>query len=87
MHDNPAHIADTDYRPRRRWLRPVLLFVGAFVLGGLVLPNLHVSWREADSSAQRATGLEIKQEKPQPLSEAESYAKAAQIARNPARLP
>ena len=80
MDNSPAHAAGADYRPRRRWLRPTLLFVGAFILGGLILPNLHVSWKEPDSAAQSAAGLDIKREKTQPLSDAESYAKAAQIA-------
>jgi serine protease Do len=80
MHDHPTYRDRSDERPRSRWLRPLLLFIGAFVLGGLVLPNLRVSWREPNSGAQPAAGLNVKQEKVQPLSDAESYAKAAQIA-------
>ena len=80
MDNNPAPTVGAEYRPRRRWLRPTLLFVGAFILGGLILPNLHVSWKEPESGAQNAAGLDIKREKPQPLSDSESYAKAAQIA-------
>jgi serine protease Do len=80
MNDHPANTYRSDDRPRGRWLRPLLLFIAAFVLGGLVLPNLRVSWREPNSGAQPAVGLDVKQEKGQPLSDAESYAKAAQIA-------
>jgi serine protease Do len=80
MPEHPVISPQADYKPRRLWLRPVLLFAGAFILGGVVLPNLHVSWREPESAAQPNAGLEIKQEKALPLSESESYAKAAQIA-------
>jgi S1-C subfamily serine protease len=80
MTEEPARIVGDDHRPHNRWLKPILLFVAAFVLGGLILPNLHISWREPDSGAQQSAGLDIKREKAQPLSDSESYAKAAQIA-------
>src|SRR5690349_14501601 len=76
----PSNQFRSDAPARRPWLRALLLFVGAFVLGGLVLPNLHVSWREPDSRAEPGVGLDVRQERPTPLSESESYAKAAQIA-------
>lgn len=80
MHQQPVGIYESGERPRRRWLRPMLLFLAAFVLGGLVLPNLHISWGEPTSGAEPNSGLEVRQEKTQPLAENESYAKAAQIA-------
>ncbi len=80
MHEPTATNFHHESRARRRWLRPFLLFLGAFILGGIVLPNLHVTWREPASDAQRNAGLDVRQEKSQPLSDAESYAKAAQIA-------
>ena len=74
--EHPSDRYRGDYVPaaanRKRWLRPVFLFLGAFVLGGLVLPNLHVSWRPPDSAAQRPVGLNITTEKTPLLSEAES---------------
>lgn len=58
----------------------LLLFVGVFVLGGLILPNIRVSWREPVSEAQ-GTGLGVAPGPPPAgLSEAESYARAAQAA-------
>jgi serine protease Do len=80
MQERPIYTTRPDVRPHRAWLRPLLLFLGAFVLGGLVLPNVHVTWREPESGAQSGASLDVHQEKTQPLSDAESYAKAAQIA-------
>lgn len=66
---------------RRSRIRGVLLLIGAFVLGGLVLPNLHITWREPDSQAQTGAVLGVAPAAPQQgLSEVESYARAAQIA-------
>ena len=67
---------------RRRFVRNSLVILGAFVLGGFVLPNLHfhVDWREPSSSAQ-GTGLGVAPGVvPAGLSEAEYYARAAQAA-------
>jgi len=63
-------------------MRVALTVISAFVLGGILLPNLHVqiSMREPDSSAQHAGALGVSPGSPQPLSEVESYARAAQIA-------
>ena len=80
MHEQDSITVPNHSSPRNRWLRPLLLFVGAFILGGLVLPNLHVSWREPEGKAEPAAGLDIRREKTAPLSDAESYAKAAQVA-------
>ena len=84
MYHHPSDRYQPEYipeaKPRNRWLRPAALFIGAFVLGGLVLPNLHVTWKPPESGAQRAAGLDIKREKAPLLSDSESYAKAAQIA-------
>ena len=54
--------------------------VGAFVLGGMILPNLRVSWREPDSAAQSAPGLNTRPAAAVKISEAEIYARAAKIA-------
>ncbi|HZP80195.1 MAG TPA: trypsin-like peptidase domain-containing protein [Chthonomonadaceae bacterium] len=68
--------------PRRTWTRTFLTLLAAFVLGGLILPYLHikVSWREPVSEAAPGSGLGVTVGPPQPLSEAEAYARAAQIA-------
>src|SRR5256885_1641344 len=67
---------------RRPWWKTVVLLMGAFILGGLVLPNLHVSWREPFSRAQeRGGGLGVTPAPPpQNLAPEEGYARAAQIA-------
>jgi serine protease Do len=66
---------------RRSWLRAIGLFIGAFVLGGLVLPNLRVTWREPDSGAETRDGLGVTPgSPPQGLSPDEVYARAAQAA-------
>ena len=71
----------TNRKPRLR-ARTGIVALGAFVLGGMILPNLrfNVSWREPDSQAQ-GTGLSV-MPAPAPinLSEAEHYARAAQAA-------
>jgi serine protease Do len=66
---------------RRSWTRAIVLFVGAFVLGGLVLPNIQVSWREPSSGAEVRAGLGVTPSSPpQALSTDEVYARAAQTA-------
>lgn len=60
-------------------LRALFLVFCAFVLGGLILPNLQVRWREPDSHAE-GTGLPVSPGAPKSLSEGELYAHAAQIA-------
>ena len=64
----------------RSRLRMFLVVVAAFVVGGLVLPNIHISWKEPASQAETGTGLGIKPGDPQPLSADEIYARAAQAA-------
>src|SRR5258706_9110614 len=59
--------------------KTLILLAIAFILGGFILPNLHVSWRLPDGSAQGG-GLGIVPGAPQPLAEAEVYARAAQAA-------
>ena len=65
---------------RRPWMKATLLFVGAFVLGGLILPNLHISWREPSTGAQGNGGNlgVLPSEPPKGLSPNEAYATAAQ---------
>ncbi len=62
--------------PRRNGLRVALLTGGAFLLGGLILPNLQVRWREPESKAAPPAAMP----KAPPLSESEVYARAAQMA-------
>ena len=62
--------------PRRNGLRVALLTGGAFLLGGLILPNLQVRWREPESKAAPP----VTPPKAPPLPESEVYARAAQIA-------
>src|SRR5579884_1720164 len=47
---------------RRSWARSIATLFAAFVLGGLVLPYLHVrvSWREPASEAEPGTGLDVR---------------------------
>ncbi len=75
-------MSETKPTPRRSWARSALLVAGAFALGGVILPNLHVSWREPDSGAQAvAGGLTARvADPPKTLPESEVYARAAQIA-------
>jgi serine protease Do len=64
---------------RYRAIRGALFLLTAFVLGGLILPNLHVSWREPDSAAQQGGGLGVSPAPtPSAVSPAEVYARAAQ---------
>jgi serine protease Do len=67
--------------PRRRsFWRPVLLVVGAFLLGGLILPNVQIRWQEPQSKADSGSILGVVPEATAPLAESEMYARAAQIA-------
>jgi serine protease Do len=67
--------------PRRRSLwRPVLLVVGAFLLGGLILPNIQIRWQEPHSKAETGSSLGVVPEAAPPLAASEMYARAAQIA-------
>jgi serine protease Do len=71
-------------RPRagRSRLRSALLLAGAFVLGGLILPNIRIQWKPAESQAQTSgAGLGITLGTPTPLSADEVYARAAQAVR------
>ena len=71
MNQNENHSS----APRRNGLRVALLTAAAFLLGGLILPNLQVRWREPESkAAPPANPPKIV------LSEGEVYARAAQIA-------
>jgi serine protease Do len=73
--------SQTEFDPQRRsFWRPVLLVLGAFVLGGLILPNLQIRWQEPHSKAETAGGLGVVPEAAAPLGESEMYARAAQIA-------
>jgi serine protease Do len=64
----------------RSRIRSLLIIICAFVLGGLVLPNIRISWREPASMAQGA-GLDVKIPPPSTtLAESEVYARAAQAA-------
>lgn len=60
--------------------RTLFLIAIAFVLGGLILPNLHISWREPDGIAQSSGGLGVSPGAPHGLAEGEVYARAAQAA-------
>ncbi len=62
--------------PRRRWFRLGVPLTGAFVLGGCLLPNLRVQWKEPETLAQRASFTPASG--PSALSESETYARAAQ---------
>ena len=66
----------SDVRPvRRPWLRTVFVVAAAFVLGGLILPNVQVRWKEPESKAAPGAAPA-----PPALPESETYARAAQIA-------
>ncbi len=70
-----------EHDPKRRFSwRPVLLVIGAFLLGGLLLPNLQIRWQEPHSKAETGVGLGVVPDAPAPLAESEMYARAAQIA-------
>ena len=61
-------------------MRSILVTICAFILGGLVLPNIRISWREPASMAQ-GSGLDVRVAPPQQgLAETEVYARAAQAA-------
>jgi serine protease Do len=66
--------------PRRPSRRPLALAVVAFLLGGLILPNLQIRWHEPHSRAETGPGLGVVPEAAAPLAESETYARAAQIA-------
>src|SRR5579871_5636525 len=58
-----------------------ILVVGAFIVGGLVLPNVRVSWRGPVSQAQATSGLSVAPgAPPHGLAPDEVYARAAQAA-------
>ena len=65
---------------RRSYWKPVLLIFGAFFLGGLILPNIQIRWKEPESKADAGSILGVKPELAAPLAESEMYARAAQIA-------
>ena len=67
-------------RPARHTKRTVLLLIAAFVLGGMILPHLRVSWRDDKSAAESAPSLGVAPGAPRPLSSAEVYVHAAQVA-------
>ena len=60
--------------------RTVFLMVTAFVLGGLILPHIQISWRDTHSHADTASTLGTAPGTPQPLSPSEIYVHAAQVA-------
>jgi serine protease Do len=62
--------------------KSILPLIAAFVLGGLLLPHLHVSWHDQPSSAQlNGVGLGITPGLPQAaLGTDEVYARASQVA-------
>ncbi len=70
-----------EQKPKRRFLwRGVALVVGSFLLGGFILPNIRIGWKEPESKADNSSGLAVRPGAPTPLAENEPYAKAAQIA-------
>jgi serine protease Do len=61
--------------------KSILPIIAAFVLGGLLLPHLRLSWQSNPTEAQpRGTGLGITPGAPQTLSQEEIYARAVQTA-------
>lgn len=58
----------------------ILLLVGAFVLGGLVIPHLHVTWRDPETQAQAGGSLGVAPGTGHTLAVDEVYARAAQAA-------
>lgn len=60
--------------------RTVFWAVLAFVLGGLILPHLQVTWHDTKSSAESAPGLGVVPGAPLPLAASEVYVHAAQVA-------
>jgi S1-C subfamily serine protease len=67
-------------KPGRFGKRTGLLLVVAFVLGGLILPHIQLTWHDAKSGAESAPGLGVVPGAPRPLSSAEVYVHAAQVA-------
>jgi serine protease Do len=68
-------------KPRRSRIRTLLVLTTAFILGGLLLPNLHISWRGPNGNAEPGATLGVVPgPPPQGLAESESYARAAQTA-------
>ncbi len=67
--------------PSRSKLRSPLVLTLVFVLGGFIIPNIHISWRWPHGDAEVRTGLGVTAAQPPgALSPAESYARAAQAA-------
>ncbi len=61
--------------------RSWFVLLGAFILGGFILPNLHITWSLPSGAAAPGGALGVMPgPPPQGLSEVESYARAAQIA-------
>ena len=60
--------------------RTVFLMVLAFVVGGLVIPHLQISWRDTRSAADPSISLGVAPGAPRPLSSSEIYVHAAQVA-------
>ncbi len=67
-------------RSGRRGKRTGLLLIAAFVLGGLVLPHIQISWHDAKSTADSGPSLGVAPGAPRALSPAEVYVHAAQVA-------
>src|SRR5215469_16635097 len=74
-----GHSSYSEVTNRSR-LRMFLVVVAAFIVGGVVLPNVRISWKEPASLAETDTGLSIKPGAPAPPSPEEIYARAAQAA-------
>ena len=74
-----GHSSYSEVTNRSR-LRMFLVVIAAFVVGGLVLPNIRISWKEPASLAETDTGLGIKPGAPELPSPEEIYARAAQLA-------
>ncbi len=64
--------------PKWGWLRAALPLTALFVLGGCLLPNLRVQWREPDSFAQSPAAFVPAAPQSATLPESETYARAAQ---------
>src|SRR5215470_592635 len=74
-------VNDIDGPSRSIRMKKTLILVAiAFILGGLILPNIHITWREPDGHAQSSGGLGVSPGAPHGLAEGEVYAKAAQAA-------
>ncbi len=77
IYQNASH---PPHLKRKRFWKSAALFFAAFILGGFVLPNIRVGWKEPESRADVSVGLGVRPGTPIPLSDGEYYAKAAQIA-------